>query len=109
MTDSVVVVAYDPEWPRRFEEERDVLAVAFAESDVTIEHIGSTAVPGLGAKPVIDIMVGVSTLTDAEGDFIAGILASAPGSDVERTAPPSHADHAGRVWAHPRTPTERSP
>ena len=67
MTESVTIVAHDPDWPRRFEEERATLAVVFAQSDVTIEHMGSTAVPGLGAKPVIDIMVGVTRLTEAEG------------------------------------------
>jgi GrpB-like predicted nucleotidyltransferase (UPF0157 family) len=64
-------MAYDPDWPRRFEEERATLAVVFTESDVTIEHIGSTAVPGLGAKPVIDIMVGVSSLTEADNRIAA--------------------------------------
>lgn len=52
------VVEYDPEWPRLFAEEaallRDVLG-----GDVAVEHIGSTAVPGLPAKPVIDVMAGV--------------------------------------------------
>jgi GrpB-like predicted nucleotidyltransferase (UPF0157 family) len=71
MTESVIVVAYDPDWPRRFEQERAVLAAVFAESEATIEHVGSTAVPGLGAKPVIDIMVGVSRLTEAEGRIAA--------------------------------------
>jgi GrpB-like predicted nucleotidyltransferase (UPF0157 family) len=71
MTESVTLVPYDPEWPRRFEEERTALAAVFTESDVTIEHIGSTAVPGLGAKPVIDIMVGVSRLIEAEGRIAA--------------------------------------
>jgi GrpB-like predicted nucleotidyltransferase (UPF0157 family) len=71
MTESVIVVAYDPDWPLRFEEEHAVLAVVFAESEMTIEHIGSTAVPGLGAKPVIDIMVGVSRLAEAEGRIAA--------------------------------------
>ena len=67
MTESVIVVPYDPDWPRRFEEERAVLAAVFAEGEATIEHVGSTAVPGLGAKPIIDIMLGVTRLTEAEG------------------------------------------
>jgi GrpB-like predicted nucleotidyltransferase (UPF0157 family) len=59
----VYVVPYDPAWPRRFEEERELLARALAPWIAgTIEHIGSTAVPGLPAKPVIDIMVGVGDL-----------------------------------------------
>lgn len=67
MTESVILVAYDPDWPRRFEQERSVLAAVFAESEAAIEHVGSTAIPGLRAKPVIDILVGVSKLTEAEG------------------------------------------
>jgi GrpB-like predicted nucleotidyltransferase (UPF0157 family) len=67
MTDRVTVVPYDPDWPRRFDEERRALAALFAGSEAVIEHIGSTAVPGLGAKPVIDIMVGVPVLVEVEG------------------------------------------
>lgn len=57
------IVSYDRSWPERFEEERTVLAQAIAGYITgTIEHVGSTAVPGLAAKPVIDIMVGVESL-----------------------------------------------
>ena len=59
----VEIVSYDPAWPSRFAEEADILGAALAEwRSGPIEHIGSTAVPGLAAKPVIDIMFGVSTL-----------------------------------------------
>lgn len=67
MTDRVIIVPYDPDWPRQFDEERRVLAAVFEGSDAVVEHVGSTAVPGLGAKPVIDIMVGVPALVEAEG------------------------------------------
>ena len=66
MTHRVTIVGYDPEWPRRFDEERRVLAAVFAGSDAVIEHVGSTAVPGLGAKPVIDILLGVPILVEVE-------------------------------------------
>jgi GrpB-like predicted nucleotidyltransferase (UPF0157 family) len=56
----VEVVAYDPDWPRRFAEERDRLAPLLAGAE--IHHIGSTAVPGLAAKPVVDIMALVGDL-----------------------------------------------
>ena len=62
----VTVVPYDPEWPRRFERERALIARALHGSDASIEHIGSTAVPELGAKPIIDILVGVSALSVVE-------------------------------------------
>jgi GrpB-like predicted nucleotidyltransferase (UPF0157 family) len=71
MTESVILVAYDPEWPRRFEAGRTALAAVFTQSDSPIEHIGGTAVPSLRGKPVINIMVGVSRLTEAEDRITA--------------------------------------
>jgi GrpB-like predicted nucleotidyltransferase (UPF0157 family) len=67
MVDAPVhIVAYDPSWPGRFEEEKRALNRALAPwIDGTIEHVGSTAVVGLCAKPVIDIMVGVRSLADS--------------------------------------------
>jgi len=51
---TIRIVSYDPAWPRRFEEERRRLEDVFHGVPVRIEHVGSTAVPGLGAKPVIE-------------------------------------------------------
>ncbi len=53
----VIVVDYNPDWPRQFQELRATLAKAVGETALAIEHVGSTAVPGLRAKPVIDIDV----------------------------------------------------
>lgn len=61
---TVVLSDYDPHWPERYEYERDRILRALGERVVAIEHIGSTAVPGLGAKPIIDIMVAVRSLAD---------------------------------------------
>lgn len=59
----IELVAYDPSWPSKFEAERAHLEGVLAKWLVgSIEHIGSTAVPGLAAKPVIDIMAPVKTL-----------------------------------------------
>jgi len=59
----VDILPYDAAWPTRFDEERDVLASALSEWLAgPIEHMGSTAVPGLAAKPVIDILAPVRTL-----------------------------------------------
>jgi GrpB-like predicted nucleotidyltransferase (UPF0157 family) len=59
---SVEIVAYDPSWPERFADEKGVLGRALATWLAgPIEHVGSTAVQGLAAKPVIDIMAGVRT------------------------------------------------
>ena len=71
MAERVTLVPYDPDWPRRFEQERVVLATIFAGRKATIEHVGSTAVPDLGAKPVIDVMIGLSQLADAENCIAA--------------------------------------
>lgn len=72
--EAVEVVPYDPAWPRLFDEEarrlRDCLP---AELIGRIEHFGSTAVPGLAAKPIIDMLVEVSSL-EAMRDRIAPIL-----------------------------------
>ena len=64
MTEAPVeIVLYDPSWPSRFVEEQAVLHRALAAWLVgPIEHVGSTAIPGLSAKPVIDIMAAVQTL-----------------------------------------------
>jgi GrpB-like predicted nucleotidyltransferase (UPF0157 family) len=59
----IEIVPYDASWPRLFAQERELLAQALAKWIVGgIEHVGSTAVPGLDAKPVIDIMMGVQDL-----------------------------------------------
>jgi GrpB-like predicted nucleotidyltransferase (UPF0157 family) len=59
----IEIAPYDPEWPARFREEREALGRILAPWLAgPIEHIGSTAVPGISAKPVIDIMAGVDTL-----------------------------------------------
>jgi hypothetical protein len=69
----VEIVPYDPSWPARFDEERERLLEAIGAWLVgPIEHIGSTAVRGLPAKPVIDIMAGVRTL-DASRPAIAAV------------------------------------
>jgi GrpB-like predicted nucleotidyltransferase (UPF0157 family) len=62
----VEIVPYDPSWPIQFVEETAVLRQALAPWLVgAIEHIGSTAIPGLAAKPVIDIMAPVQTLDES--------------------------------------------
>ena len=53
----VVVVDYDPLWPLRFEELRAYVWPAVTDIAISIEHVGSTAVTGLAAKPVIDINI----------------------------------------------------
>ncbi|MEN9644498.1 MAG: hypothetical protein RL238_1167 [Actinomycetota bacterium] len=58
MTGALVVVPYDPEWPTQFDAIRTTVLPALAGIDVlAMEHVGSTSVPGLAAKPVIDVDV----------------------------------------------------
>jgi GrpB-like predicted nucleotidyltransferase (UPF0157 family) len=62
---SIVIHAYNPQWPRDFETARAGLASALGDLALRIDHIGSTSVPGLGAKDVIDIQVSVAALEDS--------------------------------------------
>ena len=69
----IEVVDYDRDWPRRYAEERDRIAAAIGDSALAIEHVGGTAVPGLPAKPVIDLMIGVDDIERA-GPAVAGLI-----------------------------------
>lgn len=60
----IVVTDYDPTWPTLFEQIAQPVREAVADLDATVEHVGSTAVPGLAAKPVIDIDVVVRSAAD---------------------------------------------
>jgi GrpB-like predicted nucleotidyltransferase (UPF0157 family) len=60
--EAIVVVDHDPRWPRLYEEESRRIADALDDAVVELEHIGSTAVPGLAAKPIVDILAGLRTL-----------------------------------------------
>ena len=61
----VVVADYDDAWPVQYEELRTLLAATLGDAVVAIEHVGSTAVPGLAAKPIIDIDVAVADYSSA--------------------------------------------
>jgi len=69
------IVAYDPEWPRTYELHADRIRRALGESLLLIEHIGSTSVPGLGAKPIIDILVVVPDSSD-EASYVPHLEAT---------------------------------
>jgi GrpB-like predicted nucleotidyltransferase (UPF0157 family) len=60
----IVVSEYDPEWPAMFERERAAVQAALGRLVLAIEHMGSTAVPGLAAKPIVDLLVGVRSLAE---------------------------------------------
>jgi GrpB-like predicted nucleotidyltransferase (UPF0157 family) len=68
--DRVAIVPYDPGWPERFDAERRQLEQTLAPwLEGGVHHIGSTAVPGLAAKPTIDMMAGVRDLVEARAAF----------------------------------------
>ena len=54
---AIVVADYDPAWPERFRREAAKIRAALGEAALAIEHIGSTSVPGLSAKPIVDILL----------------------------------------------------
>jgi GrpB-like predicted nucleotidyltransferase (UPF0157 family) len=60
----VTVVDYDPAWPTQFEELRSRILRAVGSVAMSVEHVGSTSVPGLAAKPIIDIDVVVASAID---------------------------------------------
>ncbi len=71
LQEQVSIVPYDPNWPRMFAEERDHLLGSLPSEMIgRIEHFGSTAVPGLAAKPIVDMMVEVRSLEETESRIV---------------------------------------
>jgi GrpB-like predicted nucleotidyltransferase (UPF0157 family) len=68
----IVIDSYNPQWPQNFDVIRLSLEALVSPWAVRIDHIGSTAVPGLGAKDVIDVQVTVNALTPAIPDALTG-------------------------------------
>ena len=83
---SVRIVDYDDAWPSRFEAERDRISSALGPIAHQIEHVGSTSVPGLAAKPVVDVMVTV----DDPDDDAAFVLPLTRVGYVLRVIEPKH-------------------
>lgn len=132
------LVPYDPRWPVRFEEEKGRILGAAGKVIRAVEHIGSTAVPNLAAKPVIDMIGGVQSLSDVSRyvEPLAAIgyeyrpwqwfVTADPGRRYFRKGPPgqnthhlSLIEHLGPRWndyllfrdylrAHPQTTREYS-
>lgn len=64
--DTIVLCGYDPHWPALYAQEHVKIARALAGQSVRIEHVGSTSVPGLCAKPIIDILLLVDDAASEE-------------------------------------------
>lgn len=71
----IEIVEYNPAWPGKFATHCAVIARSLGESALRIEHIGSTSVPGLAAKPIIDIMVVVND-SAAESTYLPQLEAA---------------------------------
>lgn len=89
---AIRIVDYDPAWPSRFLREREWIAEALGPVARRIDHVGSTAVPGLAAKPIVDIDVSVPDV-DAEQAYLGPLVAAGyhlrvrePGHRMVRTA-----------------------
>lgn len=69
--EEIEIVSYNPSWPRLFEKEKAFLQDTLPDDILgRIEHFGSTAVPGLSAKPIIDILVEVSSLEETKNKVV---------------------------------------
>jgi GrpB-like predicted nucleotidyltransferase (UPF0157 family) len=75
LTEPIELSAYDPTWPAAFERERALIAPILGTNAVQIEHMGSTSIPGLPAKPIIDVIVLVDDL-EAARDAIPALEAT---------------------------------
>jgi GrpB-like predicted nucleotidyltransferase (UPF0157 family) len=76
----------DPAWPRTYAAHETRIRAALGQTAVAVEHIGSTSVPGLAAKPIIDVLVTVADIT-AEEDYLDQLLAA---GYVLRVREPAH-------------------
>jgi GrpB-like predicted nucleotidyltransferase (UPF0157 family) len=66
----ISVVPYDPDWPRRFEAERALLEDVLGPwLEGGIHHVGSTAIPGIAAKPIVDMLAGVRDLEEVRAAY----------------------------------------
>lgn len=95
----IEIVPYDPRWPREFEAERDRITAALGPLALRVEHNGSTAVPDLAAKPIIDIQISVARLhpIDAYAQRLASVgYVHVPHADDAR-CPFFHRPHE---WPH---------
>jgi GrpB-like predicted nucleotidyltransferase (UPF0157 family) len=70
----ILIMDYDPDWPRQFAAEAKKIHTALGERALQLEHVGSTSVPGLAAKPIIDILLVVADSSD-EASYVPDLEA----------------------------------
>ena len=82
---AVEIVEYDPDWSERFAREAAKIHAALDGRERLLEHVGSTAVPGLAAKPVVDILVVVDDPAD-EASYVPALVAAGYGLRIREPA-----------------------
>jgi GrpB-like predicted nucleotidyltransferase (UPF0157 family) len=97
LTQPIEVVDYDPDWPRLYEREEARIRSILGDRVVRIEHVGSTAVPGLPAKPIIDVVLELPDTAD-EAAYVPDMEAA---GYVLRIREPEWFEH--RVFKSPDT------
>jgi GrpB-like predicted nucleotidyltransferase (UPF0157 family) len=75
VSEKVDIVSYDPIWLKLFKDEEEFLNTNFPEIIKRIEHFGSTAIPGISAKPIVDMLIEVTSLKETK-KFIVPVLKS---------------------------------
>jgi GrpB-like predicted nucleotidyltransferase (UPF0157 family) len=104
---AIVLVPHDPAWADRFAAEEARIRAALGERAVRVDHVGSTSVPGLVAKPIVDVDVSVADVED-EPAYLPALLAAGyelrvrePGHRLVRTPARDvhvHVCSAGSAW-----------
>jgi GrpB-like predicted nucleotidyltransferase (UPF0157 family) len=86
---AIVIADYDPAWPERFAKEETNIRAALGGAALSVEHIGSTSVPGLAAKPIVDILL----VVEDSGDEASYLPALEEAGYVLRVREPDFDEH----------------
>lgn len=70
VSETINIVPYDPNWPKVFDTEATFLKNKFSKIVKRIEHFGSTAVPGLSAKPIVDMLIEITSFKDVKKNIV---------------------------------------
>ena len=72
--DKIVITPYNPDWKLLYQQEVASIRQVLSDNSITrIEHFGSTSVPGLAAKPIIDLLIGVISLEEARKSVVSSL------------------------------------
>ena len=71
---TIPLFPYDPAWPRQYAAEERKIRAALGETALVLEHVGSTSIPGISAKPIIDILLAVRSSAD-EDSYVPALTA----------------------------------